>query len=172
MGLLDRLFGSKKKMYENTLKDASTGVDFVIKGLALHLFSENQFAQDKDNSAPLVVAVVNTVFSNPPSNEIGRLFIQNQHNLKNVKLVIENAIKPKEKLKQIITDAVRVKCILEHAWNPNLSGEEFTRLCSEPIENLKRLGLLIPGGYTPDLNTFPQIAYNFYQECSAGQDSH
>lgn len=116
--------------------------------------------------------MVNTVFSESPSNETGRRFIQNEDNLGNVRLVIEKGIKPQEKLRQIITDAVRVKCILSYAINTNLSEPDFIKLCREPIDNLKQLGLLIPGGDMPDLSIFRHNSCTFIQACKSDLDYH
>jgi hypothetical protein len=169
MGLLDRLLGSKKKMY----KDAMNGISMVKVGLAYYILPECEANFGKDYAASLVAAVVNTVFSESPSNETGRRFIQNEDNLSNVRLVvIEKWIKPQEKLRQIITDAVRVKCTLSHAMNTNLSEPDFIRLCREPIDNLKRLGLLTPGGDMPDLSTFLHNAGTFIKACKADLDYH
>ena len=168
MGLLDRLLGSKKKMF----KDAMTGVNMVKVGLMCYLLPECETNFGKDYAAVLVPAVVNTVFSESPSNETGRRFIQDEDNLKNVMLVIEKGIKTQEKLKQIITDAVRVKCTLSHAMNPNLSERDFSGLCRETIENLKRLDLLIPGGDMPDLSVFLHNAGSFVEACKADLEYH
>ena len=56
--------------------------------------------------------------------------------------------------------------------NPNLSEPDFIRLCREPIDNLKRLGLLVPGGDIPDLDIFLQNAGTFVQACKADFDYH
>lgn len=168
MGFLDRLLGSKKKMY----KDAMNGIDMVKVGLMYYILPECEANFGKDYAAPLVAAVVNTVFSESPSNETGRRFIQNEDNLGNVRLIIEKGIKPQEKLRQIITDAVRVKCTLSHAMNTNLSEPDFIRLCREPIDNLKRLALLIPGGDMPDLSIFLHNAGTFIQVCKSDLDYH
>ena len=168
MGLLDRLLGSKKKVY----KDAMNGIDMVKVGLGCYILPECETNFAKDYAAPLVAAVVNTVFSESPSNETGRRFIRDEDNLSNVRLVIEKAIKPQEKLRQIITDTVRVKCTLSRAMNTNLSEPDFIRLCREPIDNLKRLGLLIPGGDMPDLSIFLHNAGTFIQACKSDLDYH
>jgi len=89
-----------------------------------------------------------------------------------VKLVIEKEIKQEEKLRKIITDAVRVKCTLSHAMNSSLSESEFIRLCREPIDNLKKFGMLAPGGDMPDLSEFLQNAGTFIQACKADLDHH
>jgi len=88
MGLLDSLLGSKKKMY----KDAMNGVDMVKVGPMYYLLPECEANFAKDYAAPLVAAVVNTVFSELPSNETGRQFLRNEDNTNNVKLVIEKEL--------------------------------------------------------------------------------
>lgn len=168
MGLLDRLLGSKKKMYN----DAMNGVDMVKVGLMYYLLPECETNFGKDYSAPLVAAVVNTVFSELPSNETGRQFIKNEDNINNVKLVIEKVIKPKEKLRKIITDAVRVKCTLSHAMNANFSESEFIRVCRKPIDNLKMFGILVSGGDMNDLSVFLHNAGTFIHACKADFDYH
>ena len=167
MGLLDRLLGTKK-MY----KDAMNGVDMVKVGLMYYLLPECEVNFGKEYSAPLVAAVVNTVFSDPPSNEIGRQFILDENNVKNVLFVVEKGIKPVKELRKTITDSVRVKCTLSHSMNPKLTEPDFVRLCREPIDNLKRLGLLIPGGEMPELNIFLHNAGIFVQTCKADFDHH
>ena len=72
------------------------------------------------------------VFSELPSNETGRCFINNEDNLNKMNIVIEEGIMREEKLRKIITDAVQVKCTLTHAMNPNLSESEFLQFCSQP----------------------------------------
>lgn len=168
MGFFDRLLGSKKKLY----KDAMNGIDMVKVGLAFYILPECEANFGKDYAVPLTSAVVNTVFSESPSNEAGRRFIQNEDNLSNVRLVIEKGIKPQEKLRQIITDAIRIQCTLSHAMNTNLSEPDFIQLCREPIDNLKRLGLLIPGGDMPVLGIFLDNAGAFIQACKSDLDYH
>jgi len=168
MGFLDRLLGSKKRLY----KRAMNGIDMVKVGLSYYILPECEANFGEDYAGRLVVAVVNTVFSELPSNEVGKRFIQNEDNLSNVRRVIEKAIKPQEKLRQIITEAVRVKCTLSHAMNTNLSEPDFIRHCREPIDNLKRLDLLIPGGDMPDLSIFLYNAGTFIQACKSDLDYH
>ncbi|HUS38051.1 MAG TPA: hypothetical protein VMX74_01290, partial [Pirellulales bacterium] len=77
-----------------------------------------------------------------------------------------------EKLRRILTDAVRVKCTTAFGLNANLSEAEFYRFCREPIEKLKQLGLLIPGGEMPDLAQFLGNAGSFVTTCKADFDAH
>ena len=163
MGLIHRLFGSRKKM----LQDSSKGIDMVKLGLMCYLLPECEANFGEEYAQPLTAAVVNCVFSEPPSNEIGEQFIQLQENQANISLVIEKDISPQENLRQIITDAVRVKCILAHAMNPKMLESDFIRLCRKPLENLKQLVLLVPGGDEPDLTGFLHNAGNFFSGCKA-----
>lgn len=164
MGIFNQLFGLKKK----TSQYATNGVDMVKVGLYYYLLPECEADFGKDYSAALLAALVNTVFSEPPSNETGRQFIKKEENLKTIKFVIEKSIRPQEKLRQIITDAVRVKCATTHALNPDLSEPDFLCLCREPIDNLKSLGLLVPGGEFPELGRFISNAATFVKTCKEG----
>jgi len=56
--------------------------------------------------------------------------------------------------------------------NSNLSESEFIRLCREPIDNLKKFEILIPGGGMPDLSEFLHNAGTFIQACKADLDYH
>lgn len=161
MGIFDSLFGRKKKI----LNMAIDAVDFVKVGLCVYLLPECKANFDNDYSEVLVPAVVNTIFSEIPSNEKGIDFIKNQTNIKNINVVIANSILPVDELKQIITDAVRVKCIVNHELNKNLSGSEFEKQCIEPINLLKKLQILKKGGETPDLGNFIIKASNFLKVC-------
>jgi len=161
MGIFDSLFGRKKK----TLKMALDAIDFVKIGLLYFLLPECKANFDNDYSEALVPALINTIFSEIPSKETGVDFIQNQTNIKNINIVITNSILPVDKLKQIITDAVRVKCIVAYEMNKNLSEDEFKKQCREPINQIKKLKILQKGGETPDLGNFIINASNFLKAC-------
>lgn len=168
MGFFTSLFGSRKIMHQR----ATQGVDMVKIGLSMYLLPDIKANFDTDYASPLTAAVVNTVFSEPPSNEAGQLFLEDEENQRNIDLVIERMIKPQEKLCRIITDAVRVKCMQSYGLNPNLPKTEFHRLCREPIEKLKQLGLLISGGEMPTLNIFLDDAGKFVAACKEDLDLH
>ncbi len=161
MGIFSSLFGNKKK----TLKMASDAVDFVKIGLSIYLLPECKVNFDESYSETLATAVTNTIFSEIPSNETGKKFIQNETNIANIELVIEKSIKPEIKLRQIITDAVRVKCIVSHGLSTKLSEYEFIRQCKYPIDQLKKYQILQQGGETPDLSDFIINASNFMNAC-------
>ncbi|MCK5012912.1 MAG: hypothetical protein KAS66_03765 [Candidatus Omnitrophica bacterium] len=161
MGIFGLLFGNKKK----TFQMASDAVDSVKMGLLFYLLSECKVNFDESYSEILATAVINTIFSEVPSNETGKKFIQNETNIANIKLVIEKSIKPEEKLKQIITDAVRVKSIVSHGLSTGLSEDEFVRQCRYPIEQLKKFQILQKGGETPNLSDFIINASSFMNAC-------
>lgn len=151
---------------------ATECVDMVKIGLSMYLLPECEANFEKGYATSLTAAVVNAVFSESPSNETGRVFIEDEENRRNVALVIERAIKPQEKLLRLITEAVSVKCMQSYGMNPNPPETDFHRSCREPLENLKRLGLLIPGDDMPDLSMFIHNAGTFVAACKADLDLH
>ena len=163
MGFFTRLLGIDKRMHQR----ATNGVDTVKAGLAMYLLPECEANYEKGYAARLTAAVVNEVFSEPPSNEVGHQFINDAENRRNVSLVIERAIKPQENLRNIITEAVRVKCTANFGMIPNLPEAEFRQSYHEPIRKLKRLGLLVQGGEAPNLTTFFVNAGSFASACKA-----
>ena len=168
MGFLSRLLGVDKRMGLR----ATEGVDMVKVGLAMYLLPECEANYEREYATLLTAAVVNEVFSEAPSGDSGRVFAEDADNRKNVALVIERAIKPQENLRRILTDAIRVKCTQAFGPNANPSEAEFHRLCREPIEKLKQLGLLIPGGEMADLALFLGNAGSFVTACKADLDAH
>ena len=144
---------------------ASDAVGFVKIGLLCYLLPECKANFDESYSDTLAAAVINTLFSDIPSNEIGKEFIQNETNIANIELVIEKSIRHEEKLRQIITDAVRVKCIVSHGLSTKLSEDEFIRQCRYPIDQLKKLQILQKGGETPNIGDFIINASSFLKAC-------
>lgn len=149
------------------------GLNKVRFGLSLCILRECELIFPKDDNHPLVAAVVNKIFSESPSNEIGKSFVEKEDNVSKINHVIESIIKPQDKLKRIITDAVRVQCILSHSMNPNMPKmveTDYGMLCPEPICNLERIGLFVPGGEMPVLTEFLNNADMFFQSCKAELD--
>ncbi|MCH8343922.1 MAG: hypothetical protein IH983_08035 [Planctomycetes bacterium] len=168
MGFFSRLLGTEKRMHQR----ATEGVDMVKIGLAMYLLPDCEANFEKTYATRLTAAVVNEVFSEASSGETGSAFLEDDENRQNIALVIERVIKPQEKLLRIITEAVRVKCMQSYGMNPNLPEADFHRLCREPLEHLKRLGLLIPGGEMPELSMFLHHAGSFVAACKADLDLH
>jgi hypothetical protein len=161
-GITDRRKSSKKK---NIYEVAESGINIIKAGLALFLLPRCEADFDKDYAGFLVAAVVNAVFYESPSNQVGRQFIQDNDNLNNIKLLIEEEMGPEEMLRQIITDAVRVKVFLVDDMIPKQSIMDTLRYCIDPIDHLNRLGLLIPERGVPDINEFMNNAAAFLQTC-------
>ena len=168
MGLFARLFGSKRKVLQQAMK----GVDMVRIGLMYHVMPECESNFGEEYASPLAAAIVNTVFCEEPSNEVGREFIANEKNRANALFVVKKSIVPDQQLRQLITDAVRIQATASHGRNPSLSESDFSRLCEQPIDNLRRLNLLEPGGNMPDLHLFLGNAGNFIQACKAAYDAY
>lgn len=148
-------------------RDGTNGINKVREGLFYYLLQECEVIYPKDYTYGLVAGIVNTVFSESPSNDKRKLFIESNDNVNNIKLIIDELIRPRQKLKQIITDAVWVQCILTYSMNSNLSKTDYDRLCVEAIRNLERLGLFIPGGEMPVLSEFLHNATTFFEACKA-----
>lgn len=172
MGLFGRLLGIEERMHRR----ATEGVDMVKVGLAMYLLPECKAIFDAAYATRLTAAVVNTVFSEDPSNEEGRQFVEDEGNRKRVALVIDRTIRSEEKLVRIITEAVRVQCA--QSWrvlkaepgfrDPDRlsireSQDTITRLIlrkastQEPLVKLRRLGLLHRDGQAPESYEMPDL---------------
>ncbi len=149
---------------KNIYEVAESGINMVKAGLALFLLHKSEGEFDKDYTGFLVAAVVNTVFDESPTNTEGRQFIKNYDNLKNVNLLIKE-IEREKMLRQILTDAVRVKVFLIDDIIPELSIKDCLRYCIRPIYHLDRFGLLISERGRPDINEFISNAAAFLQAC-------
>jgi len=153
------------KNSKNIYEVAESGIKMVKAGLAFFLLPRCELDFGKDYTGFLLAAVINTVFCESPSNQAGLQFIQDNENLNTIKKVIEEEIRPEEMFRQIITDAVRVKSFLKHDMNPKLSKSDILRFCIEPIDNLKRIGLLVPASDMPDFYEFKNNAAKFLLTC-------
>ena len=157
------MFGKKKQ-----IKALIGLVDQVKIGLYLYLLPAYKSKLDKEQAARLIAAVLNMVFCEPPTGDIGAEFISDEDNVRRVKSVIEEHLQGQEKLKRIITDAVRVLCTARHGLNPKMSPDEFQRQCKDPIDRIRELGLLIPGGEAPSPTAFGPDVLSFLDEVKGG----
>ena len=80
-------------------------------------------------------------------------------------MVIEETIRPEEVFREIITDAVQLRGVLRHDMNPELSQSEIIQFCIRPLDNLKQMGLLVPGRDVPDTFEFYNNATIFFLTC-------
>jgi len=153
------VFG-KKRLFD----DLTRAVDMVKITLYLQVMHECSSTLDEDHSAALAAAVVNTVFSEPPTGSIGETFLSQPENMARVREVIGEVLQPRDELRRIVTDAVRVKCTVNHGRNPRMGPVEIRRQCLDPIDRIKELGLLVPGGDSPVPSQFIRDATSFLSE--------
>ncbi|MGO9019688.1 MAG: hypothetical protein ACLQVJ_15205 [Syntrophobacteraceae bacterium] len=101
-------------------------------------------------------AVVNELFSNESPTDEGRQFAQ-----KHAKLIREKISELKEdiRLRTVMTQTLRVKAAFEAGLQLR-SPEEAMR----PLERLSELGILIPGGESPTLDTFLMLVRDYCRE--------
>ena len=149
---------------KNIYEVAESGINMVKAGLALFLLHKSEGEFDKDYTGFLVAAVINSVFDESPTNKEGRKFIKNYDNLNNVKLLIKE-IERVKMLRQILTDAMRVKVFLLDDILSELSIKDCLRYCIEPIYHLDRFGLLISERGVPEINEFISNAAAFLETC-------
>jgi len=155
--MLGSFNGSKKKIR----KEAMDAVDMVKVGVRNHLLPISRLEFGDAYAYPLVAAVMNTIFSEMPSNEMERHLIQGKGHIENIQRLIEQVIKPNDTFKQIITDAVKVKC--KYSFSISTKSSETDIRCQDPINKLNHLGLLIPNRETPTLSKFILDATAFMQ---------
>lgn len=138
-------------------------VDLIRMGLYVRLKSKFLLQYDKDFSGALAAAIISELFSESLSkrkaaefyNSNKELIVQELENLKNSK-----------EIKNAITQAVRVKQIVYFSEN-QISASSMI----EPIEKLKKLGFLIPGGESPNPKIFIPMAVNFYESSASDPES-
>jgi hypothetical protein len=147
--ILDSFNGSKKA----SPKMAMAGIEMVKAGLYNCLLPRGRLKYGDRYAFSFVTAVVDTIFSDLPSNTLERILIQSKEYLDNIHRFIDQEVKPNYKFKQIITDALMMKCRLYFDSNNESSEYDFLQH-QAPIKRLNELGILIPGRETPELKSF------------------
>ena len=130
------------------------GVELVKLGVYARL--ESRFAREHggDLAAFLSAAVVNELFSERPGNARAMEFSRLNRELITREL---RALKRDEEIRRAVTDAVRVKAVLELA-----RGGMSVPSWVEHLQRLEGLGILIPGGEVPS-SEFALAAARFYE---------
>jgi len=149
MGILDFIFGNK----QNLLKRMSGGVDAVKMGLYRHLVHQFNNQYDPEFSGRLSASVVNEVFSAIAPQEENRRFAS-----ENADLIVSKTteIACNHQFRRIITDAIRVQMTIRYS-----DERSDIPLDMDPINKLKKYGILIPGGDQPTPSKFTPDAYEF-----------
>jgi len=139
------------------LKDLSRrmleGVQMVKRGLYLRLIRRLEDTYGLEKAKWLAAAIINELFSDLPSNEEGREFLQ--LNKDNVRQEISN-LRDDRETRLAVTQAVRVRGIIRHTL-----GDSPQKDLVDPLEKLRKLGILIPGGETPEPDSFLSMARAF-----------
>jgi hypothetical protein len=150
--------GSKKA----SPKVAMAGVEMVKVGLYNYLLPRGRLKYGDRDAFSFVTAVVDRIFSELPSNTLEGILIQSEEYLDNIHRFIDQEVKPNYKFRQIITDALMIKCTLYFDSNDK-SSEYYFIQHQAPIKRLDELGILIPGREKPELNSFILDATAFVQ---------
>jgi len=143
------MLGRKRKLIKKML----SGVNLVKMGLYVRLKSNLTQEYDEDFSEFLAAAIINELFSETPSNPEGIEFLSSNKELVHQEI---DKLKHDEKIRNAVTQAVRVKAIILLANNQDHSSSHV-----QPLEKLKDLGILIPGGEPPTPETLLAMARDF-----------
>lgn len=131
-------------------KKVRSAIDMITSGLLDRLSERFQTRYAKEDAEFLAAAVVNTLFCHKPSDQFLREFSEAN------KDVIEREI---SKLKQdehicwIVSQAALAKTLITH---------EAEGTSPDLVENLRRLGILVPGKQPLDPREFVRMANEFY----------
>lgn len=146
---MKRLF--KKRFSKKML----SGIEMVKLGVLDRLAERFQRRYGEETANSLAAAVVNELFCEIPSDPHAQEF------LKLNKDVVEREVsklKHDDEIRNAVTQAVRVKASLSCDESGNVSEPLLDHL-----ENLTRLGILIPTQETPTPSSFMRMANEFYQ---------
>jgi hypothetical protein len=132
-------------------------IDMVKVGVCKRLVAKYAETYAPDKVFLLAGAVTNELFSEPPSGERGRDFVES-----NRALIAQELAKLTEdyEICMAVTQAVRVKATVLFA-----EGTQTRESLLELLEKLRKCGILVPGGDAPKPETFMPMASAFV--CSA-----
>ncbi len=141
------------------LKRMAAGVDIVKAGIAVELLRRYKLKYDDKTAVKLAVAVANELFSDPPApgpgtSEAAAFLSENRDLVRENMRELEEDVQTREAL----TQALRVKAMVAFA-----QGKRGRAHLIEPIEKIKELGLLIPGGDVPSTDTFFPLVQRYYR---------
>lgn len=94
-----------------------------------------------------------SLFSEPSPSAKGKMFLESN------RVLIEQLISVVPGNKEVckaVTQAVRVKGIIN-----DYTDGDTQKVLLDPVEKLRRLGILIPGGEAPDPDSFLSMAREF-----------
>lgn len=131
-----------------------SGVDRVKIGVFGRLAQRYETKMGREEANLLAAAITNELFSDTPSNPGAQRFLESNRTL--IEKEILN-LQNDDEIRNAVTQAVRVKAIVSY----DKSGNAQESLL-DPLEKLKKLGILVPGGETPSPENFLPMAVEFY----------
>ncbi len=137
------------------LKRMAAGVDIVKSGIAVELLRRYKLKYDDKTAVKLGVAVANELFSDPPGTSEAVAFLSENRGLVHDRM---RELAEDGQTREALTQALRVKAMVALA-----QGKRDRAHLIEPIEKVKELGLLIPGGDTPSADTFFPLVQRYYR---------
>ena len=133
----------------------AAGVEIVKAGISVTLLRRYKLRYDEELAARLAAAVSNELFSDPPSNPRGSAFLTDNREL--IRQEIE-ALQEDYEIRGELTQALRVKAMVSFA-----EGNRDREHLIEPVEKLRKLGLLIGGGELLSPDTFFPLVRRYYR---------
>ena len=143
------------------LKKMLSGVDMVKVGVYGRLSSRFKAKYGEVKAGLLAAAVTNEVYSESLSNLDAKKFLESHKDIVEREL---SSLQNDDEIRNIVTQAIRVKATVSYA--KDVRNQESLL---NPIEKLKKFGILVSGGDAPSPGTFLPMAYEFYQSVKQGK---
>jgi hypothetical protein len=137
------------------LKRMVSGIDMVKIGVYGRLSQRFKAKYGEEQVGLLATAVTNELFSELPSNPSAEKFLKSNKDI--VERELSN-LRSDDEICNAVTQAVRVKLTISYDKGNHTQEQLF-----DPLEKLKKFGILVSGGDTPSPDTFLPMAYDFYQ---------
>ncbi|GAI56791.1 unnamed protein product [marine sediment metagenome] len=149
----ERDMKSRDNRVPDLIKKMSEGVQMVKLGLYLRFINSLKDICEIERAKRLAAAMVNELFSEPPQGAKGKIFLESNRAL--IEQLI-SVVPGNKEVCEAVTQAVRVKGIIADF----VDGDTREALL-DPLEKLRRLGILIPGGKAPEPDSFLSMAREF-----------
>lgn len=152
MGLFNALFGKQQQRLVARMKNAANFAKLGIAEKMLGGMSQDQ--RPRDEKTRIVSASVNTVFSEPSPDPAFKRFADENATAISTEIA---KLRDDHDARHLITQAVRVLVKVEF-------DEAHPEKALVPIQNLEKLGLLVPGGEEPVPHTFFDLVRSYCQK--------
>ncbi len=152
----ERDMKSPENRVADLIKRMSEGVQMVKLGLYLRFINSLKDTCEIERAKRLAAATVNELFSEPPQGAKGKVFLESNRAL--IEQLI-SVVPGNKEVCEAVTQAVRVKGIMA-----DLVDGDTQKVLLDPLEELRRLGILIPGGNAPEPDSFLSVAREFLDQ--------